>query len=132
MQSSPWGSIQHIEAVAPGIVWVSTPGHGGIGINKAAAARQLTPEAICRGISWGEHLFFEEDCAWAIVAYELPAVRAQVFGHAEISEAEQEAYLLGILSQWNRTYLLGRGIEPTTREYFCEECRSTVNCIHQA
>ena len=111
---------------------MSTPGHGGIRINKEVAFSNLTIDAINNGITQGDYIFFEEDCSWAIVAYEIPRLRESMFRHSNINESDREVHLLGILSSWERKYLLARGIEPITEKYFCEDCRSTINCTHQS
>lgn len=58
---SPWGKIQHIEKIAPGIAHVSTAGHGGFKLDRAQNA--LVPKPLRRKGGW-----YEEDCAYAAVA----------------------------------------------------------------
>ena len=65
--SSPWGSIQHRTEIAPGIVSVTTAGHGGIWLSPD---RQAVVAAAFPGFVpfVGEGAWYEEDCDWAIVA----------------------------------------------------------------
>jgi hypothetical protein len=58
---SPWGAIDAVEVIADGVVFVSTPSHGGVWLSAEAQLRM--PEAIkpMHGRQW-----FEEDCEiWA-------------------------------------------------------------------
>ena len=68
--NTPWGSADHKHAQAPGLVWVSTPGHGGIWMSPArlASFRQAFPN-FCgyAGLPW-----LEEDCDWAMAALAFP------------------------------------------------------------
>lgn len=63
--NTPWGHADYTETIAPGIISVSTPSHGGIKLNKERQA-QLLPEAglhnFNRSLEW-----WEEDCDWAVV-----------------------------------------------------------------
>ena len=67
---SPWGRPDRVCSVRSGIWWIETPSHGGIAVDMFLA-KFLSP--ICESLGeWHcEFLFFEEDCAWAYVAYEL-------------------------------------------------------------
>ena len=62
--SSPWGAIQDVSTILPGMWWVSTASHGGI---KLSLERQQQIPATLRrpgrdsGKSW-----YEEDCEWAV------------------------------------------------------------------
>lgn len=73
---SPWGRIQHVETLAPGIVAVETAGHGGIwvSLDRLASIPQKHRDYAAR---WsGSEQWYEEDCAAAciVVAFgsELP------------------------------------------------------------
>ncbi len=58
---SPWGKIDHVSEVAPGIWSVGTPGHGGFKLSRARNARM--PSAFRKAGGW-----YEEDCEWGMVA----------------------------------------------------------------
>ena len=68
--ASPWGTIQHVEPLADGVVFVSTASHGGAWLSPAAQARMPATIVPMHGRRW-----YEEDC-------EICAVLL-VFGPAE-------------------------------------------------
>lgn len=64
--SSPWGQIDCATQIAPGIIRVSTPSHGGIWV-APELRRRIDSRWLERASAW-----FEEDCEWAIVAHSFP------------------------------------------------------------
>lgn len=62
---SPWGRIDHQKTIAPGIVEVSTPSHGGVWLSPERNA--LVPENARRPDGW-----YEEDCQWSVVVLSFP------------------------------------------------------------
>jgi hypothetical protein len=60
---SPWGAIQQINELAPGIWSVSTASHGGIYVAPELYAKM--PEVL-KGTAYSGGGWFEEDCDWAI------------------------------------------------------------------
>lgn len=69
---TPWGKSQTSEKMAEGVYEVTTAGHGGILVGKQVAREKLSEQAQAIGREFGSWLAFEEDCAWAAVAYEHP------------------------------------------------------------
>lgn len=77
---TPWGAADYSKAVAPGITWYSTPGHGGYHVDdeQNAKIKALFPNAKI----WAGNGWYEEDCDWALVAlafpelFEAPEIRA--------------------------------------------------------
>lgn len=72
---TPWGPAQSVEEASPGIVWVTTAGHGGVWVAphlvKGLAIRPPSDHiGIFEGA--GGSAWFEEDCAWAIVQLAYP------------------------------------------------------------
>lgn len=62
---SPWGQIDHAKQEAPGIWFVSTPGHGGFLLS---AERMAALPAWARfNNAARQKNAFEEDCEWALV-----------------------------------------------------------------
>lgn len=57
--SSPWGTIQIVEEIGPGIQRVHTAGHGGLKLDRKRNA--AVPEYMRRTGGW-----YEEDCEYAI------------------------------------------------------------------
>lgn len=69
--STPWGWADSVRELAPGIIQVSTPSHGGIWLAPDRLA-QVAPEwrayAAKWSHGWGEAWFEEDCCALAVVA----------------------------------------------------------------
>ena len=62
-KSTPWGSAQDAEELAPGIISYSTASHGGIWIDKKHQ-EQLEKYTINNWL--GSSQWWEEDCDWVI------------------------------------------------------------------
>lgn len=72
-QRTPWGMSQQIKKIAPGIAFLSTAGHGGYRVSKKLAERSFThAELKHAAIYGGNYYWFEEDCAWSLVAIAFP------------------------------------------------------------
>ncbi len=67
---SPWGEIDWMETMIPGIDMVATPSHGGIMVSREASAL-LSPAARKCGFWAGGYLCFEEDADENVVLREL-------------------------------------------------------------
>ena len=63
--STPWGCADHVEKYRRGIIWYSTPSHGGFHLCKTLNER--VPPYMREPSGW-----YEEDCDWAIVATVFP------------------------------------------------------------
>ncbi len=111
MSSSPWGHIQNAEQYDRGFASVSTAGHGGFRCAPGWAAENLSNAARRRGMSWGGALWYEEDCDWAIVAWEVPQFWPLIFKHTGKDYIPGKR-LLETLSSWNCDYLLEVGVKP--------------------
>ena len=62
--SSPWGQIQSVTEIVPGIAIVSTSSHGGIWLDPEHAARvpaEIVNKSFLEKANW-----WEEDCDWCI------------------------------------------------------------------
>lgn len=81
---SPWGRIQDVRAIADGISWISTAGHGGFRLSKT---RYNEMPAYLRACSFTGNQFFEEDCSWCAVVLAFPQ-----FFNADQSLAAQITY----------------------------------------
>src|SRR5262245_34685106 len=69
---TPWGKADVVRTFARGVVEVSTPGHGGIGISVSVAnSACLSFAARAKAEVKANTFWFEEDCRWAIAAWEL-------------------------------------------------------------
>lgn len=115
MSSSPWGTVQDVRTVCRGVAWVSTAGHGGLRVSKGFAFSHLTDAARKRAQVYGGYLFYEEDCNFAIPAFELSGMWGSMF--PTMAKEEVKPHLMLSLSSWNPEYLLERGIEPMPEQY---------------
>ena len=140
---TPWGTSDHTIRLARGVVWVSTPSHGGFLFTREAAHKYLTEEARlaaetfgCFGYGTGRYAF-EEDCKYAIVLFEHPEYDAVLFDayRAEIGVGAVKptcelvkaralptcelvkARALETISAWDADYLIARGITPEPKAY---------------
>lgn len=78
-RSTPWGRADHVKELAPGIIEVGTPSHGGFWLAPDQLAK--IPEggrkfAAAWSHGWGE-AWFEEDCA----ALQVIAAFPELFPH---------------------------------------------------
>ena len=69
--ATPWGQAQTSGEVAPGILHVTTAGHGGYRVSPEL--QLLIPAGLRTHNRW-----YEEDCEWAIVATYCPGFLAVI------------------------------------------------------
>ena len=72
---SPWGASDHVTEIAPGIISVSTPSHGGIWLSPERIAEMPQPLqdfVPFGGPQKGPGRWFEEDVDWSIVCLAFP------------------------------------------------------------
>ena len=62
---TPWGKSDYMEKVVRGIIWYGTPSHGGLHVSPKVNAQ--IHKAWRHADGW-----YEEDLAWAIVAFHFP------------------------------------------------------------
>jgi hypothetical protein len=73
--STPWGHPDTVTEIAPGIVFYSTPSHGGFWLSPervAAMPKPLRDFVPFGGSQAGPGRWFEEDCDWSVVALSFP------------------------------------------------------------
>lgn len=122
MTYSPWGSIDRTEHLGPGVSSVSTPRHGGIRVSEETARAKLSRHALAKGIHERGFYWFEEDCDWAIVAWELEDLRPQFFAHCSTPPEDWESDLRATITSWNLAYALAVGIvtvDALPERYYC-------------
>ena len=117
--NTPWGTSQdQTTFVRNGITSVSTPSHGGLMVRKAWAEAALSEAARALGTPWrnreGEWLCYEEDCAYAIVLWELQPHQRTAFRRRcslpnQRTDQEYREGLRQTLSTYYAEYLIGRG-----------------------
>ena len=69
---SPWGIVQDEEIIAEGIVYVSTPSHGGIWVSPELLGRVQEAMRDYAAYWSGSSCWFEEDCAAQCVVVSFP------------------------------------------------------------
>lgn len=67
---SPWGEVQDCSTLYYGVYLVTTPGHGGIMVERESIPYLTTAAKKC-GFMDGGYLCFEEDCQEQVVLREL-------------------------------------------------------------
>lgn len=98
---TPWGTADGIEEIAPGIVFYSTPSHGGYKVS--ADLNKRIPEIFRRSaMIYAPSGWYEEDCAYAMVHAFLP----EYFSDKEVAAA------------WN-----------TLKRWYPKECEMHLTCI---
>ena len=60
---SPWGAVDHADALGPDVIVVSTPSHGGLWVSPEA---MTSIPAALRATAYSSGGWFEEDCDWCI------------------------------------------------------------------
>lgn len=87
---SPWGAVDGVEVLAPDVVFVSTPSHGGAWLSPAAQTRMPAALQPMHGRTW-----WEEDCEiWAPLL---------VFGLHTPDNTRSQA--IAILARWKPDWL---------------------------
>lgn len=118
---TPWGPSQHSHKITEGVYEVDTAGHGGVMVGTAVATQLLSPAAIEHGWKWGSWYAYEEDCDWAIFAYEQPelyaAARNALDGYTQRTPEETKQIARDTLARWCLDYLIKvEGGELETQE----------------
>lgn len=121
---TPWGESDEVIILVRGVVWVSTPSHGGFLFTSIAAHKLLTAEARQAAEFRNGQFAYEEDCKYAIVLYEHPEYDAVLFDayRAEIGAPKPKRELvkaraLETISAWDADYLIARGLTPGPKAY---------------
>ena len=123
-KNSPWGPVQNEEIINNSVASVSTAGHGGIRVAFDYAIGSLSEEAREVSIRLGDFFYFEEDCNWAIVPWELRTLLFKFFPDSPLpGEALLEDLKTNII-RWNTEYALKTGLigpgDPLPTDYTCK------------
>ena len=105
--NTPWGTSQTVKQLDRGLSVVSTASHGGIMVAKGFAEKNLSKAAIKQGHEYGEYYAYEEDCASAIVIWELP----KYFPASKMESIKKS------LSTYYADYLVEKMVVPTEPEW---------------
>lgn len=114
---SPWGGIQHSAIIAKGLKQVVTAGHGGFMVTQNFAKKYLSDACIKLGEVYGNYLCYEEDCEWAILAYDIVDVFGDKMKREDVSLEEYKQSLIKTLSSYFPNYLIEKGVTPLEKEY---------------
>ncbi len=82
--STPWGMSDRSEKIAPGIVWYSTPSHGGYHLSPGRQ-QEMPRELTESGSSRRAEGWYEEDCDWCLVVVAF----ASLFDADKYSQAKE-------------------------------------------
>ena len=85
---TPWGPVESAEAIAPGVTFVQTPGHGGIILNESRW--ESLPEDV-RSCMMNPR-YAEEDCELPIVMALLGIETGKYLTHAMRTAGSFETY----------------------------------------
>lgn len=114
--NTPWGISQYVERFGKGFISVSTAGHGGFMLTeKFVHDNKLSDAALKRGMRCDGYYCYEEDCKWAIPAFELPQYWNAIYKGLTVENPAED--LLRTISCWDADYLEERGIEPGPDAY---------------
>ena len=69
---TPWGRAEDVTTYGPGVQFYSCPDHGGFQLNEQR--RRAVERLFPRCVPVIAHEWFEEDCAWALVALAFPSL----------------------------------------------------------
>ena len=89
---SPWGAVDHVQALGPHVVVVATPSRGGLWVSPEAMT--LIPAPL-RETAYSRGGWFEEDCDWCIpyLALGLHRYETGAGRGAEVLEAAHKTLL---------------------------------------
>lgn len=104
--STPWGKSDHSKKYARGIVFYGTPGHGGFHVS--AKLNEKIHPAFRKGHD-ASRGWYEEDCAWAIVAMHFP----EAFKSEEAASARKV-----VKNYWPDEYELATGEKVAVAESY--------------
>lgn len=108
--ASPWGTPDHADLVLPGVWLVTTPGHGGLMLETAAARRLLSPAARAEADTRSRgFLSFEEDCALPLALVDCPELsEAYRQRYSRLTKEEFDASITESCAHWNPVYMAAR------------------------
>jgi hypothetical protein len=96
MTTTPWGKRDHSQKVARGIMWYSTPSHGGYHLSQKRLEEMPEPYKSFKtfaGKGW-----YEEDCDWALVVLSFPEEFKKCYGEEKYQDVNNVA--MNTLQVW--------------------------------
>ena len=107
--TSPWGKIDHCQALCPGVYEVDTPRHGGIMAETEVATAIFSQEALRCSFLENGYYCFEEDCDAQVAIRELldpGLVEAPV--NQYFAPGEYETVINNVIQRWHPEYWAAR------------------------
>lgn len=115
--SSPWGQVDYKTDLMRGVIWVGTPGHGGMGVAKGVAKKLLSPHAIMMGEEYGGYYWFEEDVAWTIAAYDSEVIMNAMNNNSSFSGKVDRDYLEKTIKDYFPKYFQDEYRQKASRQF---------------
>lgn len=112
---SPWGEIQDCRELCSGFFLVTTPGHGGVMVEREQT-KLLSAAARKCGFRDGGYLCFEEDCDEQIVLRELLDKGMWKIPNEISDKARFEKELNDHIKMWHPEYWAARAARRTARK----------------
>lgn len=107
--TSPWGKIDHCQALCPGVYEVDTPRHGGIMAETEVATAIFSQEALRCSFLENGYYCFEEDCDAQVAIRELldqGLIEAPV--NKYFAPGEYETIINKVIQRWHPEYWAAR------------------------
>ena len=107
--TSPWGKIDHCQALCPGVYEVDTPRHGGIMAETEVATAIFSQEALRCSFQENNYYCFEEDCDAQVAIRELldqGLIEAPV--NKYFAPGEYETIINKVVQRWHPEYWAAR------------------------
>lgn len=124
-RNTPWGAADTATIYAEGVVFFSTPSHGGFRLSPERLAAIPDDVLLCTFGQQGQHGWFEEDEDWALVALAFPeAFKADDLQRArELLSADAHDNAIAF---WHRSALRYMGAGQNYAQ--CREALAKVRC----
>jgi hypothetical protein len=88
-EDTPWGRVQSVESIAPGIDFYATASHGGYYLSAEMNSRIPVEFKKSTMNEQGLHGWYEEDCDWAIVVFCLKEYFGQAYYESAVKAVKR-------------------------------------------
>jgi len=90
--STPWGVAQTSHKIIRGVNDYSTWSHGGVCVSRGLAMKRMSDYARSVAIETKRGFWFEEDCNFSFVMYEIPEALEVFLNKPHITDEMREKY----------------------------------------